>query len=886
MPELPFALPRAPRAAFGLVLGALVLTLVACATTPNRPDVRTLAALEVVNRTPVDLELAVRGRVEGVLAPGELRVVRYLVPGPARLEARPLEGIELPGGPRVLDVELVADGTQRWELVPTLGEPLPAPAGLAVLTVRSLLGPEQDMAVFLGGRRLGNVLGGDTRRFVDLPAGPWALTARSTDGGLVLRRDLAAGAESEQTWELIAPAAALTVVNQLEEAIAVRLGARALARVEPGARVDLTGLATGPQELVAETLVTRRVYRQTRELRADFPETWVVGSGLAAVEVENLTPDELTLELGAERRVTVAPGRLVRIDQLPPGELMLEARALATGQAHFADVLLRGGQVYRWVVRPEQLTLRVENRTDRPLAVYVDDLVRGRVAPGASLTVPDLPGRTVRASAVSLDGAVVFQAALPLGETGAATWVVRAPTGDLVVTNDRDEVVTVYVEARRLGEVAPRSSKVFSGVEVGEWLVEAVGQRTRVVHRARARIAAEQVTQVAVRDTRAFVTVVNLTGEALVPGGVLAQQRDEIGPGERVTFAVDSGEQVLQLLGRATNAVYTRLFDLAPPDGVAADVASSGVVLWEVQAPRGALMVTSALAESAVVSLEGVAIGIVSAGQSETFAPVAAGRRVVQAQGLVTGRVIEARLDIPAEGQAHWELAPVLSTLIIENRTAEALQIHLDGAPHNTIVPGTAMRFLGLAPGARQVLAVGELSGTRYPYAVQMAQEAHEVLTILPRLGSLRVDNQSGEDVAVWAGGEQLAVIAAGAPVTSVPLPTGRQAVRLVRQSSDAVTALTLEVLAGQAVHLPVLPALGRLVVVNRAGFQTTLWVGARRVGVLEPGSSLILDDLSSGPTQLRAVGPAGVDTHFEQRTLMAGETSTWVLEALPLPQR
>jgi len=826
-----------------------------------------------VNRTEVDLWVSVRGRVEGTARAGTRLRVRHLSPGAAPVEAHPAPDARASAQttatfePQRAALSLRAGEVARW----VIGAALPTPPALGDLTVTNRL--PRDMRLRVDGRDAGTVLAGDARTLLDLPAGPHALEARDRGSKTVLDAQVEVPGDAVGTWVLEAPSGRLTIINDTNEPVTIEADDLSLGTLGPGERRTWSDLAVGPHELTATSTHQGNRYQRSLELRPGVPQVWGLSAGSATVILVNRTGEDVTavpvgsLVPSAARTISLPAGARLKIEGVVPGRIGLNAVTAKTGRLYKLVADVSPGQVYAWEIVPADQGLRVVNRTGEALRLYVGGQERGEVAAGSSRVLYDLPDTAVEVEALDVRGHR-YTRPLQAAPRLASTWEIRARTGAIRVANERPERLTVYVDARRVGEVPRRGDVTFTGIPEGERLVEVVGARSGATLSAHATVRPDAAATATFRDPRGLLTVENRSGEPLAAQGPLAQQQGLIPPGGRARYALPPGRRTVRLLGRRSGLVYDRALDLV------ADAEAT----WVVAAPTGTVIVHNGLDEAVAVAVDGQNHGALSPSQDLSLPGTPAGEHTLRAQGLRSGRLHTARRVLSPDGVARWELVEAPARLLVDNRGQEPLLVDLDGRPYGRVEGRARKIFGGLPVGRALVVATGVTTGVRQEVEVSLAPDRTDVLTFHPPYGTVIIDNTSGEAVRVVLGRERLGRIAAGRPPTPIPVPAGLRIVRLLREDSQYETTYRLQVQPSRSIHLAVRAVRAKLAVSNRGPETLTVWVGERSLGEVAPGASLLADDLAPGPVTLRATDGDGVSKITERRTLEGGVLSSWLL--------
>ncbi len=855
-----------------LFVAGLALLLAACATSPTLEEAPAGAILEVENRTSEDLSLSVRGRTEAIVRSGARMRVRNLVPGKADVSARTTAG-----GPGAFQVEravtLVAGVIEVWSILPDAagGEALPPVPGLGALRV---INPTpKDVSILVNGVRMGRIFAGAERRFDDIPEGTVRVGGRPDDGTAGQDTELAVVAGTEATWRFEQRGGELVIDNTTDEALEVTIDGEPRPRIGPG-ETWRSFEAPGVRLVQARSEPSRRPYEAVLELTTQAPVSWTVKAGQSALVIENDSGEPITVQVPGKEPTTLLRKKWVRFDDVPSGPIDLRAEGNETRGAYAARLELMPAQVTTWVVGPVAGSIRVDNRTARPVTVYTtiggQEKERGILQPNSVALIRDLPRSAIQISAIATGVPKRQTTTIDLSEAAAATWVITSLSGAVRVVNERDEALDVFIDAMRVGEIPGRSGRTFTGVEVGDRLVESVGRSSGQATRERLAVGEDQLASVVVHDITAWVAVSNQTGETVVTRGVLADQIGEIPNGSNIRFRVRAGSQRLSLVGRDSGLVYGRLVE----------VKAGETATWSVALDPGRAIVWSRLDETAAATIDDRAQGTLPPDDKLVVEDLAPGKHRVQLVGLRSGIVRSQDITIAPGGESKVTFANEFAVLLVENRAQEAVEVSVDGAMYGSALGGSIHAFGNIVPGKREVELYFATSRRIQRVTLEVREGQRARVVAEAPMGVLVIDNTSRQDVRVLVDDTLYATVPADAGPTLVTVPTGKRYVRIERAGDRSEIGFQLEVRADSAIHVPVPQKSVRLVVVNRTDLTLTLFAGERRIAELGPRASEMFEALPEGAQRLFAKDADGHVTHEEHRRLHAGETATWVLAA------
>lgn len=846
------------------VVAALVacLTPNACATAGSwRDSLPERATLEVSNRTDDARQIVVRGASEGIVEAGTRRRFRWLAGG--RTEVLALSTTQ--SEERTV-LKLTPGDITRWEI----GSERPAPPELGDIRIHNQL--PRLVNVSTDKESLGVILPGDERVFRDLTVGPVVLSATVPETGLVLSKDLVVPTGEAPTWTITAPTSTARLVNDGVDSVIASLDGREVGRVLPGDTLELSDIASGDHVFSTVDTVSTVTRSHTFTLQPDAPYTWSLSADRGVVEVINGSGEALVLApLAGRPQDVLAKGARLTVSDVEPGERTLTGVGETSKLPYEETLTVRPGQSVRWHVNPIATTVRVDNATRRPLEFYVDATWQTRLEAGDTRVVTNVAPGSHELVAVSPDGATVYRKHIEAPALRAATWRIVADPASYQVDNQRPEALFIFADGRGLGEVPSGQSLTFTGLEAGRRLFEAVGVTTgRTLKRSveLAEATPERAPDVwTVRAPSGTLVITNSSSESLFTEGALATTQDSLEPGATGTFQLPVGRAVIRLIGVTSGMTHTRDFE----------VGLDQLLTWDIGTSRGVVVVENKLQEPLTVTIDGAELGRVEPGAVLRSGDIASGPHELACLTGDSGmRLTVVRMVGPAT-EARWTIQPEPARLVISNDATEAVAIRIDDRPYGRVEAGTRSGFDGLAPGKRNVEAMGLVSGWRRSMTLTLRSGGSEVVPLATPTAVLVVDNQSGEPITVGVEDRPRGLVTPG---TTVPLtvPAGQRKLTTLGTESGHVQVFDVALAVGQSHHLLVPRPRARLVVVNRTASKATVRLSDRVLGEIEAGGTGIYEDLSVAHWWLTAHDSDQKLTHSEHRRAEAGETRTWIL--------
>lgn len=694
----------------------------------------------------------------------------------------------------------------------------------AVLEVANRTSRPQD--VFLDGQRLGRVAPGARVRFHALPAADVRLLAQPPDGGVTddVRAALIAGVPF--VWSIqgdgeVLPEppglGAIALTNGIGRDVEVYLDDRRVASLFADGRRVLSEVPAGPHTLEAVSPSDGRRVRRTLDVIPDAVTPWTVVAPMGTLKVFNEWNEAAVILVSGLDCGTIQPGDTLVIPNRFAGPLSVEAQGARTRAVAREALDVRAGEVTEWHLAESGGAVSVINRANETLAVEIDGVGKGLVAPLDELHVDDLPPGKHVITVGGADTGVRLSREVRLGTGERAVWAVDPRFGAVRVVNTSPEVQLVYLDGAPRYELPSGDSVTLDDVPIGPHTLAAVGttSRTRQDHPVHARAEASATWWL--RGSVGTVVVDNRREEALRVY-IDARYRGVVEPGQVMTLdEVAAGARLAEAVGQDSARVFRERIDVPPGDpavwtvrdpsarlaieNLSGEVLRAGGTLaaqashvapgtrftfrlppgarrvalvgadtgfvyalettlvdgesaaWSVTPPKGAVVVYNRSGEPLRLSLDGEPIGTLAPNDDIVLDAVRAGRHTVQGQGALSGAALRWPFVLAADARARWEVGPQFAQVRVDNRTDEALSIAVDGQVWGRAEPGGLLQLARLAPGVRAFEARGERTGIRYGSEMHVQVARVAVWQVLPAEGTLVVTTSRPDPMEVSIDG-------------------------------------------------------------------------------------------------------------------------------------
>ncbi len=311
-------------------------------------------------------------------------------------------------------------------------------------------------------------------------------------------------------------------------------------------------------------------------------------------------------------------------------------------------------------------------------------------------------------------------------------------------------------------------------------------------------------------------------------------------------------------------------------------------------APLATLVIEDALRGPIVVVLDGVRLGRVFAGETRTFRDVPSGAVLVRAEPDDGTAAVTAHLALSPAEPNRWRVVPAGVPIAVENATAEAVTLSVDGVARERIAAGATWH--GREPSGTHVLAaVSEPSRRPYETIVTLAPESDPGAENAPP-SRWRLADGEGELVVTNGIGDRLTVtaIAGEAPAEPIILDPGEaHHAKALASGTVAVVAVDrfglryegrVDIAPGHVARWTAMPFLGSLRVVNRTAHDLRFFTrqGAGREadrGTIARGATVVVPNVPRGKLAVRAFDGRDRQRYEDSFDFDVVPAATWTIE-------
>ncbi len=823
---------------------------------PERARVGATAMLEVINPTDKAHEIFMAGQRIGRVAP-KARVRFRSLPGRVvTLSATPIGGdasvtTQASLHPGEIEFWIIADAEQVESL----------PPGFGSIAVANDLG--RDVELRLDERRVGSLFAGESRMVDDIPAGSYLASAVVTTTRERLLRTLDVLEGTVTSWRLDAPMGIVALHNSWDEAVSVTLAGLDVGRVAAGDSVDYPKQFAGRTMIEVTGEMSRSVVREVLTVLPDEVTVFTLADGDGSVRVTNLTEESLAVAIDGRVREILPAQESQTFSGMPPGVLRVEVVGSETGMRLSRTLRLTGGEQAHWQVDPRYGTMRIYNASPERQLIYVDGHRSETVAPGERVHLRRVAVGEHIVSVVGEQSLVRRDHSLSVTPAASPQLIIRGSTGGVVLHNQRDEPLRLYLDSAPVGEVAAGHSLQVESIPTGRRLMEAVGLDSGHVVREQIEIDEDQMARLNVRDDRGLLAIRNRSGEALATGPLLSRQAPVIYPDEEAVFNLSAGSRGITLRGQGTGFLYRMDVTLKPDERTE----------WTIGPPTASFLVFNRSGEEIEVSLAGASLGRLPPGDDMLIPDLPAGRHLFTVEGLRSGALLERRVAPQPEARGSWEIRPQLARMRVQNQTAEALEIFKDGRPYGRVEAGGVIGLGNLAPGEHRFEARGLRTGARFESTQEVTARQSGLWRIQPAEGTVLVSSAHGTAERVSLNGREVGLLGGPEERVTAAAPAGMRAIQIDPRDTGPSHREVLKVSPERTTQVHVSPTALVVQVVNETQFAVNVRWEGRVLAEIGPGATTEIPGLPTRkPVVLRATTEEGRGSFQRTFRLMVPE--------------
>ncbi len=270
------------------------------------------------------------------------------------------------------------------------------------------------------------------------------------------RYDRKVEAPAEGTLELVLDpvTGGIVVENTTRRPLVVRLDGELWGPIAPGATLRRDRVAPGLHQLGAVTDAEEPFDEVSCRLVADSWYVWVLQEKSGRLRILNRAGEDLRLSRDGEPAGVLPDGAEVRLGEITPGPLSIEAVGLRSGQFHRFTARVAADKVTQWTVRPAAGAVRLHGFEGSGAEIFVDGTSVTYVPAGVAepVTLPLQPGpRVVK---TRFDDGHVYTAIVQAIANLESTLFVRGGSPRVKVRNRSGQTIVVHVDGIRAAAVA------------------------------------------------------------------------------------------------------------------------------------------------------------------------------------------------------------------------------------------------------------------------------------------------------------------------------------------------------------------------------------------------------------------------------------------------
>jgi len=572
--------------------------------------------------------------------------------------------------------------------------------------------------------------------------------------------------------------------------------------------------------------------RQTSRIDIEAPQ--------GSIKIHNDGQETVSISI-YDRKYLLEARQSAVVDALPPGSLPLAVRFLDSGRTMDIPTSLQPGEVKEVRLSDSAGNLVVENHLQAGVELFMDDKMFSTMKPGETKFIRNLaPGKVVL-RAVTESGAV-FRQPFVVSPDATETWLIEEGSAQLLVRNLVGETILLQVDGRLVAELPTHQSIRFSVVP-GEHELMTRCESTGTVSEKLVTATGAELTTVAFGPEGGRLLLENRSGRTL---GFYRNGRplSVLPDGQIAEFAgLPLGRNLIEGMNMEGKSIFKQEVEIKTrKQGGTHIVVADLTTTIKVVNHTGEPVKPGPGIECDVLLL---------APESENIIRVEGASGILKFKGTNTNNRYDKAFKVVPGEAVVVDLTPVTGGIAAENATGKTLEIKMGEETVGLLPPGQSLFRDGVPPG-RYALMARDGDELFEEASCLVKADSWYVWRLTEKLGSLRVVNQTKEDLRVFRAGEEAGVLSSGFETVFSGIPEGAVFASAVGIKSNSTHRFTFTATPGSTQAWIIKPATAGVKLLGFEGRSATVFVDDFEVVrveadtpepisvALEPGSHVV----------------------------------------------
>lgn len=535
------------------------------------------------------------------------------------------------------------------------------------------------------------------------------------------------------------------------------------------------------------------------------------------IELLNMSGEDIEVFVDGTRAAIATPGERLLIDKIISGTRTVTIKGTDSAGTITREFDLKVDQAEFWRIDPFQFStgaggkktariascsLDVANSASSKVRILINDQEVRTVAPGTRARITGLDAGMIKISAIGDSGETINSGKILLQNGVIPSFAVTTPQSALRILNHSGRPVMIMAPELRLRQIDEGYSTTYAGLTAKKIRFAAVDVSKRIVGAFDVELKPGLATDITVNRPDG---VLNVISDMDKPVSVFAD-------GVLLGTCPANGGATFQGLVKGRNMLKSVNHNGVTVTSGWLEIRDEGN-LWMISqtsrlnmiAGTGGVEIENTSRENVNLFVDGYMSGQIAPGEKRIVLSLKPGDHAVAVIGKPSDSFVAASLEVKEGETTAWRFAPPVSTLVVRNLRAEAVNIHVDGKMVGT-VDATGENSFMIDEGAHRVDINGVSSKTGITRNVSMPTGTTTTLSFSSPFVTIVATNLFSDPVELRVNERLLGELAPGERITVTDIQPGSIRLSAASTKRPVNMAALIDLSAGDAFDWNIAP--------------------------------------------------------------------------------
>jgi hypothetical protein len=367
--------------------------------------------------------------------------------------------------------------------------------------------------VYMDSRFIGEAYSNETETFDNIQSGQKNIVAYD-EAGYMYRTSATIEHGKTYRWKIDMKTGSLRVLNHAREPVEVQLdGQKDRYPIELNKDKVFDKLQPGLTTVRGFGKITGIKYEAKVYIVPEEKKLWEIKPKIGSVIVVNHLEEPIMFGIEGSDLFVVEARNKSAFNELPIGDHKVFARIPSSNQIIEKRIDISADKQIQWNITPPYGSLVVENHTNEPIALYLDDKTYGILVSEERKAFPDILPRTYQLRAIGEKTHSVYSTMRTFEMNTVEKWLIEPAEGILNVTNETGESIRLGVDMKHEYTLPADSAHVVQiPIDVGSHKLTITGEKTLASFEDDVTITQNKIYDYPVKGFFARLTCRNNTG--------------------------------------------------------------------------------------------------------------------------------------------------------------------------------------------------------------------------------------------------------------------------------------------------------------------------------------------------------------------------------------